>query len=136
MWENVKAFPVVAGLMIRLNLLLFKKHKNIKGINHFSADYNHHIVFEMLLFCSVLNFCKPSKTKLGISFYYLQSMVLMCSFVSAKVKTTWLLCFVILHVSKEYGFLLWLFIYGGKQNFWNNALIFLLCLGLNECIFT
>ena len=60
----------------------------------------------------------------------------MYPFMSAKVKTTLLSLFSSdYHISKEYGFILHLFIYRGKENFWNYTLLVLLYLGLNEYIF-
>lgn len=44
------------GVIVRTNPPLSRRHKNTVGICHFSADCNHHIGFEMLLFCSLLNF--------------------------------------------------------------------------------
>lgn len=92
-WENIKAFCLV-GVIIRSNLPLFRRHKSIMGISHFSAGYNHYIGFAMLLFCSIFKFLLVIQNITQDFFYYLETIGSVCPCIPEKIKTTLLPSFL------------------------------------------
>lgn len=117
-WEHSKTF-CCSWCHNRSSLHLVKRLFITMDVSHFSAGYSHHIGFEMLLTCSILNFYCLSKTKLRTVFNYLENTEPVCPSVSAKVKTTLLPLFL-----SRYKFLKntdsssgYLFTYRGKENF-------------------